>query len=364
MPVATIIRRLDVRDLDLDLRAPFGISGGAMSRAANLLARVELADGTVGLGEAAPFPAYNGETRDGARAAILAACDRVVGSDARHWRKLARELKQQFPAAGAARCAIETAVLDAFARHQKVGLWRYWGAAKRVLRTDFTITTGSADSAWQAARDATPRGFKTLKVKVGAGDPQEDLARVSAVHDAAPAAALVLDANAALTSDEALDLLAGLRAKDIRPSLFEQPVARDDLAGLARVHREGRVAVCADESAANSDDVRRLIDARAVQVVNIKLMKSGISEAMDMAWIAREAGLKLMIGGLVESILAMTVSACFAAGNGGYGIVDLDTPLFLASSPFEGGMTYEGDALKFTHIKAGHGVTLETPPAG
>lgn len=358
MPTSTMIRRLDVQDLDLALREPFGISGGAQARADNLLVKVELEDGTIGLGEAAPFPVFNGETRESTRAAVLSVRDLVAGSDARHWRRAGRALQQALPAAGAARCAIESAVLDAFTRHQKVSLWRYWGSAKRVLRTDLTITTGSPDEAWQAARAATPRGFRTLKIKVGAGDPLEDVARVLAVRDAAPAVSLLLDANAAFTAGEALMLLAALREKGIRPALFEQPVAREDLAGLARVHREGRIPVAADESAATSADVRRLIDARAAQVINIKLMKSGISEAMDMAWIAREAGLKLMIGGLVESILAMTVSACFAAGNGGFSYVDLDTPLFLAASPFEGGITYEGDAVKFTHIKAGHGVGL------
>jgi L-alanine-DL-glutamate epimerase-like enolase superfamily enzyme len=360
MPSPTLIRRLDLQDLDLALREPFGISGGAQVRAANLLVTVELADGSIGLGEAAPFPAFNGETREATRTAVQSVREVVVGSDARHWRRVARDLQKSLPGAGAARCAIETAILDAFTRNQKVSLWRYWGSAKRVLRTDFTITTGSPEAAWKAARDVTPRGFKTLKIKVGAGDPLQDVARVLAVRDAAPAVSLILDANAAFTAEEALMLLAALREKGVRPTLFEQPVAREDLAGLARVHREGRVNVAADESACSSADVRRLVDARAAQVINIKLMKCGISEAMDMAWIAREAGLKLMIGGLVESTLAMTVSACFAAGNGGFSHVDLDTPLFLAASPFEGGITYEGDALKFTHIKAGHGVGLVT----
>jgi L-alanine-DL-glutamate epimerase-like enolase superfamily enzyme len=367
MPVSrtTYIRSLSVQDLDLPLHAPFGIAGGAMGRAENLLVRVELSDGTVGLGEAAPFPAFNGETREAARQALRVARDLVVGEDARRWRQWAGELRKLLPHAGAARCAIETAVLDAFTRHDRVSLWRYFGAARRVLHTDVTLTTGSVGQAQQAAEAAVRGGFRTLKIKVGGGDGVElDVARVQAAHAAAPSASLLLDGNASLAADAALVLLARLKETGIRPALFEQPVGREDLAGLARVHREGRIAVAADESAASTDDVRRLIAVKAVQVVNIKLMKCGVSEALEMAWIAREAGLKLMIGGLVESVLGMTVSACFAAGSGGYSFVDLDTPLFLAASPFAGGMTYEGDTLRFTQIKAGHGVTMETPPAG
>lgn len=356
MAGATQIRRLTVENLDLALREPFGIAGGAQARGANLLVTVELANGVRGYGEAAPFPAFNGETRDRTRAALLALQDRVVGGNVRSWRRLAREWAVDLAGQGAARCALETAMLDAFTRHHKVSLWRYLGGSRRALRTDFTITTGPVEAARATAAAAQARGFRTLKIKVGAGDPMADLDRIRAVRGAAPAAALLLDANAGFTADEALALLGGLREMGIKPALFEQPVARDDVEGLVRVHREGRVAVAADESAGSAADVRILLRARAVQVVNIKLMKCGINEAMEMAWLAREAGLKLMIGGLVESTLGMTVSACFAAGSGGYSFVDLDTPLFLASEPLRGGMTYEGDSLKFTHIKAGHGV--------
>ena len=67
--------------------------------------------------------------------------------------------------------------------------------------------------------------------------------------------------------------------------------------------------------------------------------------------------LGLMIGGNVESILAMTTSACFAAGQGGFTFADLDTPLFMATNPFEGGFSLDGGNISVAHIKAGHGVT-------
>ena len=63
-----------------------------------------------------------------------------------------------------------------------------------------------------------------------------------------------------------------------------------------------------------------------------------------------------MIGGNIESILAMTMSACFAAGLGGFAFADLDTPLFLAGNPFEGGYRMDGGRISVAHIDAGHGV--------
>jgi L-alanine-DL-glutamate epimerase-like enolase superfamily enzyme len=89
-------------------------------------------------------------------------------------------------------------------------------------------------------------------------------------------------------------------------------------------------------------------------------MKSGIVEALDIAAICRAARLRLMIGGMVESILAMSVSACFAAGQGGFSFVDLDTPLFMAENPFDGGMIYQGGRIELGQIVAGHGVTPKT----
>jgi L-alanine-DL-glutamate epimerase-like enolase superfamily enzyme len=357
MTYKTHIQSVDVSPLDLRLKEPFGIARGTQKKAANLLVTVELACGIRGYGEAAPFPAFNGETVAGVRAALMPAQAALVGANVRHWRKVARDLRELVPTSGAARCALETALLDAFTRYQHVSIWRYLGGGRRTLRTDLTITTGTVAAARLAAASASARGFRTLKIKVGGGDPLADVERILAVRIAAPGAALLLDANGGFQAGDALALLQGLRGLGIKPVLFEQPVARADMDGLVRVRSEGRVAVAADESAASASDVRALIKARAAQVINIKLMKSGLLEAMDMAWLAREAGLKIMIGGLVESTLAMTMSACFAAGTGGYSWVDLDTPLFLASESVTGGMIYEGDVIKVAHIKEGHGVT-------
>jgi L-alanine-DL-glutamate epimerase-like enolase superfamily enzyme len=142
----------------------------------------------------------------------------------------------------------------------------------------------------------------------------------------------------------------------VTPALLEQWLAKDDLAGMCALREESGWLVAADESVCSADDVHRIVQAKAAQVVNIKLMKAGIATALDIVAAARAAGLGLMIGGNVESILAMTVSACFAAGQGGFQFADLDTPLFLATNPFEGGYALDGGNISVAHITAGHGV--------
>jgi L-alanine-DL-glutamate epimerase-like enolase superfamily enzyme len=357
MTAPTTIRALSGDPLDIPLHAPFGISGGVQDLARNLLITVELADGTRGYGEAAPMPVFNGETQALAQAAIEAARTTVEGADAREWRRIAAALHRAIGPIGSAQCAIETAILDALTRYGRIPLWAFFGGASTSLETDMTITTGSPEAAQAAARDILARGIRTIKIKIGGGAISADVERVRAIHETAPDASLILDGNGGYTADYALELMAVLQANRIPIALLEQPVPRDDWDGLYQVTRWAGVPVAADESLASAADAIRIVQERAAQVVNIKLMKCGITEALDIAAVARAAGLGLMIGGLIESILGMTVSACFAAGLGGFSFVDLDTPLLLAENPFEGGMIYQGGRLELSQIQAGHGVT-------
>ena len=115
--------------------------------------------------------------------------------------------------------------------------------------------------------------------------------------------------------------------------------------------------VAADETVTTSEDALRIVREGAAGCVNVKLMKAGIVEALDIAALCRAAGIRLMIGGMVESLLAMTVSAHFAAGQGGFAFVDLDTPMFMAEQPFAGGFTQQGGFLSVAASGSGHGVT-------
>jgi L-alanine-DL-glutamate epimerase-like enolase superfamily enzyme len=356
MVAAGTIRVVRVEPLDITLHTPFGIAGGSADLARNLLVTIELADGTRGYGEAAPFPAFNGETQAMAQAAIEGACSTVEGADVREWRRIAHTLRTTIGPVGSARCAIETAVLDALTRQAGMPLWAFFGGMGTVLETDMTVTTGSVAQAEADARDILARGISMIKVKIGSGDLQLDLERLLAIVQVAPASPLILDGNCGYSADGALQLLALLHERGIVPALIEQPVAKDDLTGMAQVVQWGGAPVAADESAASAADVVRLAAQRAANVVNIKLMKCGIVEALDIAAVARSAGMGLMIGGMVESILAMTTSACFAAGQGGFNYIDLDTPLFMADSPLEGGMRYSGARIDLDHIQAGHEV--------
>lgn len=353
-----LVRDLSFSPLDIALFMPFGISGGTQPAAANVLARVVLADGSVGYGEAAPLPPYNGETQDDALRALGAMRGAVVGRDAADWLAVAAIARAGGGAeVGSAQCAFEMALLDALTRQRGLPLWKFFGGVSTTLETDMTVTTGTAAQAAADAKAIRARGIRQIKVKVGgAKGPAHDLKRIAAILEAAPGSPLILDGNAGVTREHARELVKGLRAAKITPALLEQWLAKDDLDGMRALREESGWTVAADESACSGEDVARIADARAADCVNIKLMKAGVAAALDIVRVARERGLGLMIGGNVESILAMTFSACFACGHGGFRFADLDTPWFLAENRFEGGYVADGGMLSVAHIAAGHGV--------
>ncbi|HVU02277.1 MAG TPA: dipeptide epimerase [Polyangiaceae bacterium] len=367
----TTIRELRASRWNVELTESFGIATGAQARAENVLVRVTLSDGTVGLGEAAPFPAVNGETQEDAVLAVSRAAEALRGLDAERFRVVADAAREAATESPSARAAIETAVLDAFTKRANLSLWKFFGGAEETLETDITIVTGGPAHARAAAERAIAAGFSTLKIKVGGVPLEEDVARMAAIVEVAPHARLVLDANAALSVDEAVELVERIGKE--RVALFEQPVARDDLQGMRAVRRRTRVRVAADESIRSPADVSLVAFERAADVVNVKVTKCGVAEACDIVAACRSFNLGLMIGGMVETKLAMSLSACLAAGRGGFEFVDLDTPLFMkeggmlqeptggsgpVAATLAGGYEQSGSTLRVSSILCGHGVTV------
>jgi L-alanine-DL-glutamate epimerase-like enolase superfamily enzyme len=348
------IQRIDARVLDLELTEPFGIAGGSQERAAIVIVGVALEDGSYGRGEAAPLPAYNGERVEDALRGVDAARAALLGSDATAWRQRALDIARATGCASA-RCALETAILDALARRSGVSLYAWFGGcAPAGLTSDVTIPIVPPAAARAAAERWWAHGFHSLKIKIGGGD---DLERILAAHAGAPQASLLLDANAGLSVEQALALLDELERRGVTIALFEQPIAAGDWEGLARVGQRVRLAL--DESVVTARDAVTAVQRLgAPHVLNVKLMKSGVVDALDIVSVARSGGMSLMIGGMLESALAMSTSACFAAGLGGFEFVDLDTPLFMLSSPLQGGFAWSGDRIDVSVIERGHGVEL------
>ena len=355
-PPTTIVA-LSAEPLDVPLLEPFAIATGRITAARNALVRIRLANGVEGIGEAAPFPPSGGETQETALAAISGMVTLLEGQDVAQWRTLARRLTASFEHQATARAGVEAAMLDALARSWGIPLYRYLGDANTTVETDITIPIETPEHMRDLARRYAEQGASTLKIKVGA-DLDDDLDRVMAVVEGAPDCDIMLDGNQGYTPSEALDLLRSLAQEDIAPILFEQPVHRHDLDGLKFVTERAGIPVAADEAVQTAADALRVVKMGAANVINIKLMKSGFSEALDIAAICRAACIELMVGAMMESRLGIMASASLVAGVGGFTYIDLDTPMLLASDPFVGGYTQEGMVYHLDPTAPGMGVAL------
>ena len=301
---AAEIVAVDAQPRLVAMSEPFAIAGGSSSELETVFTSVRLRDGTIGYGEASPFPAFNGETAKKTYAQILRVGRRWLGRDAASWRTRLEELETALPHhGGAARAALGVALLDAWTRRAGIPLRTLFGGATDRVVSDVTVTLGDTDAAFAAATRIRKLGVKVVKIKVGY-TAREDAARVAAVAKAHPRAALTLDANQGYGPAHSLALVRLIRARGIEPVLFEQPAEADDLKGMAYFHKKSGVPVAADESLRGRADALRLARTGAAQVLNLKLMKMGVLEAWDCGLIARASGLGVMVGGMVETPLA------------------------------------------------------------
>jgi len=351
----TTISSVTVEPLTIPLLEPFTIATGTTSFARNVLITITLADGSIGYGESAPFTPSTGESQETALAAAQGCAELIQGKDAAHWRILSKLMRSVYFSQSTALAGMEMAILDALTRSYGIPLYIFFGGASTSVETDMSIPMVTPEHGYELAQDIAARGISSIKIKVGGSIP-DDVARVEAVRAGAPNLLITLDANQGYTASEALLCLEALDDRDIRPLLMEQPVHKDDYEGLRYVTQHTSVPVAADESAYNAANVAHLIKMEAVNVVNIKLMKSGIVEALDIAAICRANHIGLMVGAMMESRLAISAAAHLVAGLGGFRFIDLDTPMLLAEDPFRGGYEQRGGVYDLSGIQQGVGI--------
>jgi L-Ala-D/L-Glu epimerase len=298
----------------------FTISRGAKTEAVTVVAEVRRG-GLTGRGECVPYPRY-GETPEATQAVLRSMRDLVR-------RGLDRQALQAAMPAGAARNALDCALLDLEARTAGQRVWDLLGRpAPRPCTTAYTISLGSPEAMAAATEKAAHRPL--LKIKLGG---EGDGMRIAAVRKAAPQSELIVDANEAWTADNLEQNLAECAKAGV--TLVEQPLPAGRDAALARIRRP--LAVCADESVHDRASLEGLRDR--YDAVNIKLDKTGgLTEALVMAEAARALGFEIMIGCMVATSLAMAPAMLLAQEAR---FVDLDGPLLLARDR-DGGLRYDG----------------------
>jgi L-alanine-DL-glutamate epimerase-like enolase superfamily enzyme len=349
------IDHITVSELKAPLLQPFRIATGQHNNLDNLLVTLTLSDGTVGYGEAAIASHITGETIEQTKDNLSIAAQCLKGHEASDYLRMSCWLHDSFTRNKAAVAAIETALLDALTKQMKTPLWKMFGSKAHRLTTDITIVIASLEETEDKTREFYKQGFRAFKIKIGK-EMDLDVKRVQAVARLAPKSQIILDANQGYDASQALQFLKMMQKFRIKVDLIEQPVAKNDIDGLQRLTRESKVDVCADEGASSLSDVVRLIRLKAVDAVNIKLMKTGIIHGFEIARLAKANNLKVMIGGMMESNVAMTAAAHLAAGLGSFDFVDLDTPFFIKGEVKRNPYLSPQGVYDLSKVKAGIGI--------
>ncbi len=335
-----------ISEIDLPITTAFTISQGEVVEAKNLIVDLELANGSIGFGEIAPFPELTGETRADCLSAAREVSELVTGLNVTNYRGISGALRQEIPQYPSVRCGFETAMVDALSRGAGLPLWALWGGADvRKCETDITIPIRELNESLQIVSKWHDQGFRRFKMKVGI-DVDRDVSRLNALADNFPNLSLIIDANQGYAPSDAISLVRSMEKIELAIEVFEQPVDRDDLDGMRRVRESSRYPIAADESVFSLKDAMRVIELGAADVVNLKITKSGLIETIDIASLCKTHGIGLMIGGMIETRVAMGCSFSLVLGLGGIDILDLDTPLLMEEDPFNsGGYQYDGPFL-------------------
>ena len=358
--MSVTICKVEFWPVDIPITDPFVVATGARTVAENIFLRVTLANGAQGYGEAAPFPEVGGETRASCLIALHRLGKAVLGRSAARYKDVGRLVAEQALSYPAARCGLETAVIDAYCRASNIAMWQLWGGADvRARETDITIPITDLNQTVALARGWYAKGFRLFKMKIGK-DVESDIRRLEAVHRALPGISFIGDGNQGFSRQDCLTFARGVKRFGGAMTLLEQPVVRDDLDSMAAIRRETGIPVAADESVRSLVDAQEVVARDAADYINIKIMKTGVAEAVEIASFTKTSGLKLMIGGMIETRVAMGCSFSLVLGLGGFDVLDLDTPLLLTNDPVTGGYRYEGPRLQ---PWSGPGLDMKSEPS-
>ncbi len=354
------IANIELWPIDVPITDPFVVATGQRLIAENIFVRLTLASGAVGYGEMAPFPEVGGEERASCLEAARQLSAMMLGLQATHYQVIGQRLYEAAAAHPAARCGLETALLDALCRELGIPLWGLWGGADvRERETDITIPITTVERTIALAQGWYAKGFRLFKTKVGV-EVEQDIQRVEALHRTLPHVAFIVDANQGFTEQQCRTFVKEIGRCGASVLLLEQPIPREDIDGMAGLRRDLGIPVAADESVRSLQDAKDMARKDAADFINIKITKCGLLSAIDIATFARSMGLRLTAGGMVETRIAMGCSFALVLGLGGVELLDLDTPLLLARDPVKGGYWYSGPSLHPCH---GAGLDVHVDPS-
>ncbi len=262
-----------------------------------VLVHIETDEGVVGLGEAPADIGFFGQTVEGIQVAV----DDYLGPPLvgrEPWDIPALMDRIDYRENSSAKSGIDLALHDLVAKARGMTVSELLGGARRSrIPVAIEIAGGSPEDMANECLKYLAMNVRAFKPKIG-GVPEADAERLRAIRAAVgPDVSLRADANRGYSPEEAIELCALAERYEIGLELLEQPCEFWDLPGMARVRGAVNIPIEADESCFGPYDAEAVVRAGAADVLNIKIAKAGgLCNAMKIAAIAREAGLRCVLG--------------------------------------------------------------------
>lgn len=335
----------------IPLQKPFVTALRTVHNMQSIVVKITADDGSNGWGEAVPTHVITGDSLGGIRYVI----DQIftpllIGQDVRNREKIFEQMQRAVTGNTSAKAAVDMALYDLFGQLCMMPLHHVLGGYRNCLKTNMTVSVGTPSAMANEAAEYVAKGFTTLKVKVGTGSLIEERERLLQIRQRiGPNVTIRLDANQGWKPKEAIRIIRQLEEDGCAVEFVEQPVAAHDIAGLREVTRNTTTLIMADESLFSFEDAKNVLALRAVDVLNIKLMKSGgIREALKINALAESYGVNCMMGSMLESSIGVTAAAHVAASQPNILYIDLDAPLLVANEFPTSGVMYQKSLMKFT----------------
>ena len=329
--------------ISVPLRVPFKTALRSVSSVEDVIVEIHTDTGAVGYGEAPPTGVITGDTTGAIIGAIQDHIAKtIIGRDVDDFEDVIQSVQKCILKNTSAKAAVDMALWDLYGQLYKIPVYKMLGGARKHIITDITISVNSPEEMARDAVDAINRGYDFLKVKVGA-DPTLDVARLSAVREAVGNDVCIrIDANQAWQPKEAVRILNQMQEKGLAIEFVEQPVKAHDLEGLKYVTDHSYVPVLADESVFSPEDALKIMQMRAADLVNIKLMKcGGLYNALKIVSAAEVYGVECMIGCMLEAKISVNAAVELACAKKIITKIDLDGPVLCSEDPIIGGAVFE-----------------------
>ncbi len=339
------IARIIAGEVRVPLKTPFKTAVRTVSHMHSLVLRVQTDDGRTGFGEAPATAVITGDTIASMRAGLAVLAPPLIGLDLADFNACLQLISKALVHHTSLKASLEMALFDLRAQSFGVPLYRLLGGSPKQLKTDVTISVNDAPTMVRDCLKAVGEGFDALKVKVGGRTWMEDVKTTLAIREAVgPDVTLRLDANQGWSPKHALKVLQALQAAGVEIEFVEQPVKAADLAGLKFVADRTNIPVLADEAVFGFEDALQVLTSGSADIVNIKLMKTGgLSQAIEIANLARRMHRPVMIGCMLEGVISVTAAAHLAvAFSDVITLIDLDGPQLCAEQVVKGGLAMNG----------------------